>query len=63
MFPGVRAEFRVEEEDKLKKKLSCAFPKLRNEGMLVGLCWFVVGKSRECFELKNGTLVLIELGI
>ena len=46
MFPGVRAEFRVEEEDKLKKKLSCAFPKLRNEGMLLGcvvLLWRRVG--------------------
>ena len=46
------------EEDKLKKKLPCAFPKLGNEGMLVGLCWFVVGKSRGEFEFENGNLNL-----
>ena len=58
LFLGVSAEFCVEEEDKLKKKLLCAFPKLRNEGMLVGLCWFVVGKNRGEFEFENGNLNL-----
>ena len=58
MFPGAGAEFCVEEEDKLKKKLLYAFPKLRNEGMLVGLCWFVVGKSRGEVEFENGNLNL-----
>ena len=53
----------MKEEDKLKKKLSLSSPKSKIEGMLVGLCWFVVGKSRECLEFKNGTLVLIKLGV
>ena len=52
----------MKEEDKLKKKLLCAFPKSKIEGMLVGLCWFVVGKSRGEFGFKNGTLALIKLG-
>ena len=45
MFPGVGAKIREEEEDKLRKKLPCDFPKLKNKGMLDGLCCFVVGKS------------------
>ena len=54
---------REEEEDKLTKKLPYDFPKLRNKGMLVRLCWFVVGKSGWWFEFKNGTLVLLEKGV
>ena len=38
-FQVVVSRSEEKEEDKLKKKLLCAFPKLRNEGMLVGLLW------------------------
>ena len=59
----VGVKIHEEEEDKVKKEPFFSFPKPRNKGMLVGLCWFVVGKSRGEFEFENGTLVLIKLGI
>ena len=38
-------KIREEEEDKVKKKLSLAFLRLKIKGTLDGLCCFVVGKS------------------